>query len=108
MASCSTSTRWGATTSAACPEALTAYREGDSDAGRAFVRHARGYIMLLMQHIEKENNVLFPMAQMTLSAQQDAELVQRFEQLEEERIGPGRHEAFHELMHQLEQIYLKP
>ena len=64
--------------------------------------------MLLMQHIEKENNVLFPMAQMTLSAQQDAELVQRFEQLEEERIGPGRHEAFHELMHQLEQIYLKP
>jgi hypothetical protein len=35
----------------------------------------------------------------------DKELFEGFEKIEKEHIGPGRHEAFHRLMHELKEIY---
>lgn len=64
------------------------------------------YVALLTQHIEKENNVLFAMADAKLDTAKDNELFEAFEQLEKERIGPGKHEAFHALLNRLEHEYL--
>jgi hemerythrin-like domain-containing protein len=65
------------------------------------------YVALLTQHIEKENNVLFAMADAKLDTAKDNELFEAFEQLEKERIGPGKHEAFHALLNRLEHEYLE-
>jgi hemerythrin-like domain-containing protein len=64
------------------------------------------YMALLSQHIVKENTVLFPMADEKLDANSDIELVQAFDRLEKERIGVGKHEEFHALLHRLRDEYL--
>ncbi len=80
---------------------------GDLAGGPEFASHARKYIALLRQHIEKENNILFPMGDRVLSPKKQDELVEAFEKLEREKIGEGTHEAFHRLLHDLQEIYLK-
>ncbi len=66
---------------------------------------AEAYSALLRAHIAKENTVLFPMADRLLSAETQELLWERFERIEEERIGVGRHEAFHTLLDTLENTY---
>ncbi len=78
----------------------------DPAAPNAFSTAAREYAMLLAQHIEKEDNVLFPLAETKLNADMDAELFESFERLEIERIGAGKHESFHKLLEDLEREYL--
>ena len=68
---------------------------------------AESYIKLLTQHIDKENNVLFPMADQRLSQEKQLQMADQFERLEVERIGEGRHEAFHKLLEDLVGIYMK-
>jgi hemerythrin-like domain-containing protein len=41
-------------------EAFSQYNEGDRAAATKLAKNARAYIALLRQHIDKENNVLFP------------------------------------------------
>jgi hemerythrin-like domain-containing protein len=43
-------------------EALGQAAEGDSTARQTVVREAQGYVALLRGHIQKENTILFPMA----------------------------------------------
>jgi hemerythrin-like domain-containing protein len=85
--------------------ALSRYTGGDRAAARDLIRHARAYIVLLNQHIDKENNVLFPMADRHLSSEKQVELWEGFETIETEKVGAGRHEAFHRMIDSLEQIY---
>ena len=87
-------------------EALAAIRRGDGSAARGFTENARAYGELLRSHIRKEDDVLFPMAEERLSEETWKELADRFDQVEEERVGPGRHEAFHAMMGELGVIYL--
>ncbi|MCF8078748.1 MAG: hemerythrin domain-containing protein [Desulfobacterales bacterium] len=89
-------------------EWVAGYRSGDQQAAAGFQRVAREYVDLLNQHIAKEDTVLFPLADERLAAEQDAVLFEAFEQLERERIGAGKHEAFHALLDQLQGIYLNP
>lgn len=77
-----------------------------SDALRSFVTPALAYVELLTQHIAKENNALFPMAERLLGTSVLTAMHDDFERLEEERIGPGRHEAFHKLLDDLVTEYL--
>jgi hemerythrin-like domain-containing protein len=72
----------------------------------AFAGPALAYVELLTQHIAKENNVLFPMAERLLGAPALTDMHEAFERLETERIGPGRHEAFHHLLDDLATQYL--
>lgn len=73
---------------------------------RSFIAPALAYIELLTQHIAKENKVLFPMAERLLGTPALTAMHEAFERLEEERIGPGRHEAFHRLLDDLAAKYL--
>lgn len=86
-------------------EALARYRAGDSGARVDFARNGRSYAALLSQHIQKEDNILYPIADMHLTDQQQRELAEGFARVEEERIGPGQHEAFHRLLERLGRVY---
>jgi len=67
-----------------------------------FLEAAEKYIALLRSHIEKENNILFPMGASRLSAEQLDELFEKFEKFEATAIGTGRHEELHQILHDLE------
>ena len=85
---------------------LSEYRAGAASGASGFIGEARGYIYLLNQHIDKEDNVLFPLAERQLSEAKKAELAGGFEKIEVDKIGVGRHEAFHKILDQLERAYL--
>jgi len=72
----------------------------------AFAPPALAYVELLTRHIAKENDVLFVMAERMLGTPALTRMHEDFERLEEERIGPGRHEAFHRLLDDLAAEYL--
>jgi hemerythrin-like domain-containing protein len=96
----------GRTLVAQLKEGVARYTSGDKTAASG-IRGAVGeYVDLLTQHIEKENGVLFAVADAKFTEATDAELFEAFERLERERVGPGRHEAFHALLNRLEQRYL--
>ncbi len=87
-------------------EAFEKYKNGDKNACEKIAENAQKYILILTGHIEKENNVLFPWADKVLFKAKQEELNEKFEELEVERIGAGKHEEFHKLLHQLKEIYL--
>jgi hemerythrin-like domain-containing protein len=45
------------------------------------------------------------MAERVLGSEKQAELAEAFQQLEENRIGQGRHEQFHKQLHRLKKLY---
>jgi hemerythrin-like domain-containing protein len=59
----------------------------------------------LQNHIQKEENILFPMANKTLSEQRQKEIFEQFEKIEEDVVGHGVHERYHELFNQLKFKY---
>jgi len=89
-------------------EAGEAYGNGDSAARHRWGEAARGYAALLRQHIDKENNVLFMIAENLLSDAEQAELAAAFEKVEVEKMGPGTHERLHALMDRLAAQVLSP
>jgi hybrid cluster-associated redox disulfide protein len=84
--------------------ALPGAREGDAPQRAALADALLAYVELLRGHIFKENNVLFPMADQVLPEVEQAGLAQRFEQVEAEEIGPGVHERYHALAHELGEV----
>ena len=70
-----------------------------------FKQAARGYQQLLRDHIQKENNVLFVLADRLLDAGQQGELFEDFETWEEKVIGQGVHEALHAQIGDWEKAY---
>lgn len=85
----------------------------EHEQGRAFIRAMvegndqqlaeaiRGYGTLLSGHIEKENGILFPMAEQVLAEEEQHGLVQAFDAVEQEVVGPGIHER---LLSELDRI----
>ena len=90
----------------AMADAIDQFKKGDWTAANEFVQAAREYINLLNQHIYKENNVLFPLAEKHLSEKKLAELSQGFELIETKKIGIGRHDEFHKMLDDLKRTYL--
>lgn len=86
-------------------EAISDNEKMDPTNREKIVKYGRYYIRLLAQHIEKENNILFTMAEKNLSKEQNQELFEEFETMEEEKIGLGKHEQLQEILHQLADIY---
>lgn len=87
-------------------QAVTDYASGKSGAAQNIVENARNYIVLLSQHITKEDTVLYPMADKHIPQIVQEELLKQFDAIETERIGPGRHEEFHEQLKELKAVYL--
>jgi len=77
------------------------YRLIVEGSGCRWASAARAYAELLRAHVDKENNVLFVMAERILTPDEQASLLEGFEKLEVEKIGAGRHEQIHAIMAEL-------
>jgi len=64
------------------------------------------YINLLRSHIEKEENVLFPMAERVLTEHNKQVIGKEFTRIEEDILSDGKHDQFNQLLKQLEKKYL--
>ena len=76
---------------------------GDGDARAQVVEHLTGYASLLRQHIYKEDNVLYPMADQAFSEEDQSALSADFERVERDEIGAGVHEKYEALARELAQ-----
>lgn len=70
-----------------------------------FTEAAGLYRDLLRPHIEKENTILFVMADRLIDDTAQDEMFEKFEQHEESVIGHGVHEELHAMIHQWEDEY---
>jgi len=77
---------------AAMESAVQSVRGNDPKALGLYVAHARAYVELLREHILKEDNILFPMAEAALSDEDRARVLAAFEKVESEDLGHGMHE----------------
>jgi hemerythrin-like domain-containing protein len=83
-------------------EAAGRLAAGDASAREAVVRNALGYAALLRQHIQKENGILFPMADQVIPVAKQAQVADDFERVEHEETGEGVHEKYLALAEVLE------
>jgi hemerythrin-like domain-containing protein len=88
-------------------EAIERVQAGEVGAAGEVIRHAENYASTLRRHIDKENNMLFRMAEMRLGPSTEQELAEQFDVIENEKVGAGKHEEFHALLKRLEGIYLR-
>lgn len=84
----------------ALAEATLAYPI-DADAGRRWTTALRAYSDLLRAHINKEDTVLFMMADRILGSEEQRNLNEEFEKLEANKIGVGTHERLHDMIKQM-------
>jgi hemerythrin-like domain-containing protein len=71
-----------------------------------FVVYARRYIKLLTQHICKENDVFFGMADQKLTDDQDQEIAEAFEQFEQNIVGSSAYRRLKQTISDLARKYL--
>lgn len=83
------------------------FREGNTEALMRLVHNARSYIDLLANHIQKEDNVLFPMANDRISDEEANRMAAEFDRIEREEVGEGRHEEFHSMLERLGEFYVR-
>lgn len=84
---------------------LTRLKKGNGEIKNSIRKNASAYDELLREHITKENNVLFPLADRLLPETEAAIMIEKFEEIERDRVGPGKHEAFHDMLHRMREIY---
>lgn len=89
-------------------ELITPAAAGDTAALARWNEHARAYIDLLGQHIQKEDQCLYPMANQALSAADQEELARRFESVEHLEMGLGTHERYLKIADELAEHYRVP
>lgn len=82
-------------------QAAAGYAKEQPQAAARWTAAASGYASLLREHIFKENNILFVMADQLLTLEEQRELSARFEKVEAEKMGEATHERLHLLMDQL-------
>jgi len=82
-------------------EAIQAAETDSRAAARKFAEAARQYVTLLRQHISKEDNILFVLAERTLNTSEQAEMLAKFETTEKEHVGEGVHEKYAALADEL-------
>jgi hemerythrin-like domain-containing protein len=81
--------------------AAAEYEKEPHAAGKRWSEAATVYSQLLREHIMKENNILFRMAEQMLTPDEQTSLAEDFEKAEIEKMGAGTHERLHARMGQL-------
>jgi len=83
-------------------EALLFAEEAPGAARTTLVENAKAYLRLLRDHIRKEDEILFVMADEALSPEEQKELLREFEEHEAREIGSGVHEKYLRIAQELE------
>lgn len=79
---------------------------GNTCSGELMANSMINYVNLLQNHIQKEENILFQMADRVLNEQKQKEISEQFEKIEQDVVGRGVHEQYHELLKHLKMKYL--
>lgn len=74
--------------------AVARVEANDEGAHQSLVASAIAYIRLLREHIQKEDQVLFPMADGVISDDEQKQLLRAFEEQEVGELGTGIHEKY--------------
>lgn len=82
--------------------AVVVSQKGDA---KTALENLLSYVQLLREHIDKENNILYPLGNQVLTTQDQEYLKKEFERIEEEKIGPGKHEAYHLMIEKWEKEF---
>jgi hemerythrin-like domain-containing protein len=83
-------------------EAAERWQAGDRASIPQVTQNALGYSALLRQHIQKEDRILFPMAERVIPLDQQAQVAEAFDRIEREETGAGIHEKYLGLAAELE------
>ena len=86
----------------ALAEGIEKYASGDTSAKKTIVENARNYAGLLAPHIQKEDNILYMMADNIIPEPLQRELLTRFDRVEKEKLGEGRRQYYINLADELE------
>jgi hemerythrin-like domain-containing protein len=81
--------------------AASQFQDSPGVSGRRWAQAAGEYTNLLREHIAKENDVLFQMAESLLTNEEQERLAQEFERMEIQKMGVGTHERLHSRMNEL-------
>jgi hemerythrin-like domain-containing protein len=88
-------------------DSLKDFEHGGEEARGKIVRNARGYSGLLIQHIDKEDNILYPMIEGFLTRDDEGGLMEEFQEAERERLGDEKHLYYIHLVSRLEGEHIK-
>jgi hemerythrin-like domain-containing protein len=82
---------------------LAALEDPQTDtAKQTLISNATSYLRLLKEHIQKEDEILFRMADDVISAEEQKELLRAFEEHEAQEMGQGVHEKYLAIAAELE------
>ncbi|HEX2935466.1 MAG TPA: hemerythrin domain-containing protein [Bacteroidales bacterium] len=87
-------------------EGIDLFKNGDQQAISTIYTNMRGYISLLRNHISKENNVLFRMADNVLSDTEQEELLKEFSKVENSNVCGSVLTGYIASIEALERTYL--
>ncbi|MDO8498486.1 MAG: hemerythrin domain-containing protein [bacterium] len=88
-------------------ESFTGFKAGDQRNVERLMEAAKSYITLLTEHISKEDDILFELADQYLLREADERMMEQFEYIEINQLGSGKHKQFERMLERLEKIYLK-
>lgn len=71
--------------------AIDAFNRGEVEAALRFAQHAESYVELLGDHIQKEDQVLFPMAEAVMRDEDRAQVLRDFQHHESADLHPDLH-----------------
>jgi len=77
---------------------------GTGAADEVLLTHARAYVTLLREHIQKEDDILFRMADEVIPEDEQREILKQFETHEAQEMGPGAHEKYLGIARELEAV----
>ncbi len=91
----------------AMEEGVRAYEKGEKEAIPKIIQNSNNYAQLLSEHIHKENNILYPMADRVFSDEDQQVLKAEFERVEQEVIGKEVQEKYRNVVLEMEKKYLQ-
>lgn len=83
--------------------AIALVEAGNEAAKESLLQSARAYCRLLREHIQKEDDVLFRMADDVIPADEQKALLAAFDRHEAEEMGAGAHEKYLNIAKELEE-----
>jgi len=86
----------------ALAEGVEKYASGDSGAKKVIIDNARNYAGLLAQHIQKEDNILYMMADNILPEDFQNELLDKFDKVEKEKLSDRGRQYYVDLVDELD------
>lgn len=78
--------------------------QGDTSVRRDLVKNTLDYVALLREHIDKEDNVLFAIADQVIPDAEQRELKRVYDEFEANVMGAGVHERYHAMIDEYQKL----